>query len=282
MIKNRKLVKADPRYHELKKKNSIRFFLILSIPLFIFFVLQPFFLYICNLYLKIFFSVLLSAISYIQFIAILHGLSHDHFFRTKRNTYVFGKFISAFVFMDFYNYRKQHLDHHALVEKKNEKEFFQWKSINLLKVIINNLFLLHILKSLEKRKLNSKKSKKSFLITFFMHLFVILYFYQFSDSYFIASVYAYGFIGIGNTLRVIRSLCEHCIEKNKFITNSFNSNIFDKIFFCPFNANYHHEHHLFPNIPETRLVTVNSIINIKHKKSFIGTLFKYTKNSLYE
>jgi fatty acid desaturase len=53
-----------------------------------------------------------------SFVAILHGLSHNHFFQSRKQTYIFGKIISSFVFMDFDNYRKQHLDHHASVEKK--------------------------------------------------------------------------------------------------------------------------------------------------------------------
>lgn len=277
MINNRKLVKSDTRYFELKTKNSVIIFVNLIIPVFLFFVLQPILLRINNYYFQILYSIIISAISYVQFVAILHGLSHNHFFQSRKRTYIFGKIISSFVFMDFDNYRKQHLDHHASVEKNDRKEFFDWKNRSVLSIICNNLFLLYILKSVENRNLNSIKSTSSYFITFFMHILVVIYFHQFSNSFVTASVYVYGFLGVGNTLRVIRSSCEHCIINDKLITNSFKNSLIDKIFFCPFSMNYHHEHHLFPNIPENKLKTVNSIINIKLRKSLIDYLFFYSK-----
>jgi fatty acid desaturase len=72
-------------------------------------------------------AVVVIGLMYAHLVELQHECLHEHPFRSRRLNRVFGFLSGVFMFSSFSHYKYQHLRHHALLGKDENKEFFNYR-----------------------------------------------------------------------------------------------------------------------------------------------------------
>ena len=242
------------------------------------------------------------------FVQLVHEASH--FLISKNNKFndFFGNYLCAYpIGVNFKGFRSGHNKHHVNTATPDDSptDLDKYKIVDPNKLDLYKLFLkdligisaLEVFFSYGKNKTEKGNSEKKSKIEFYFTLTKLSLVQLFILSLFGFNLINYilfwiiPLIGPHMFLMRIRGLAEHgqsnqlgCkVETNSagtyytrsFLTkvNSYKSKIlvfFEKILIGSFNVHYHHEHHIFPNVPWYNLPELSNLTSsniIKHNNS---------------
>ncbi len=230
-------------------------------------------------------------------VQLVHEASHHLVSKNHKLNDFFGSYLCSYpIGVNFVGFRQGHNNHHVNTATENDSptDLDKYKDVNVKGFGLYKLFLkdlvgisaLEVFLSYGKnnQKKTEKRSRKLIIYTFIKLSFVqliILSFFSFN----IINYFLFWIIPLVSPhmfLMRIRGLAEHgqsnqlgCkVENNSagtFYTRSFLTpisryrNLFviflEKILIGSFNVHYHHEHHIFPNIPWYNLPELNRLVS---------------------
>ena len=233
------------------------------------------------------------------FVQLVHEASHFLVSKNHRFNDFFGNYLCAYpIGVNFSGFRSGHNNHHVNTATPEDSptdldkyKIVDTKKLSLYKLVFKDLFgisALEVFFSYGKNKTEpntaEKKSRKEFLITLaklsLTQLFILSLFSFNPINYFL--FWLFPLISPHMFLMRIRGLAEHgqsnqlgCkAETNSagtfytrsFLTdvNSYKSSLLvflEKILIGSFYVHYHHEHHIFPNVPWYNLKKLNKLIS---------------------
>ena len=238
-------------------------------------------------------------------VQLVHEASHHLISKNHKLNDFFGNYLCAFpIGVNFAGFRSGHNNHHVNTATPNDSptdldkyRIVDTKKFDLYKLFIKDLIgisALEVFLSYGKNKTETvnveKKSKKEFFLTLtklsLTQLFILALFGFNIINYILFWIIP--LISPHMFLMRIRGLAEHgqsnqlgcTAETNSagtfytrsFLTevNSYKSAIIvflEKILIGSFNVNYHHEHHIFPNIPWYNLKKLSKLISKNVQKN---------------
>lgn len=233
------------------------------------------------------------------FVQLVHEASHYLVSKNKKFNDFFGSYLCAYpIGVNLLGFRSGHNNHHVntATPEDSPTDLDKYKIVDTKKFDLYKLFLkdlvgisaLEVFFSYGKNKTESidikKKSKKEFFITLTklsLTQLLILSFFSFNlINYFL--FWLFPLISPHMFLMRIRGLAEHgqsnqlgCkAETNSagtFYTRSFLTDVschksfflvfIEKILIGSFYVHYHHEHHIFPNVPWYNLKKLSILIS---------------------
>ena len=246
------------------------------------------------------------------FVQLVHEASHFLVSKNNKLNDFFGNYLCAFpIGVNFAGFRSGHNNHHVNTATPNDSptdldkyRVVDTKKFDLYKLFIKDLVgisALEVFLSYGKNKTDTvnieKKSKKKFflfLTKLSLTQLLILALFGFNIINYIL-FWIIPLISPHMFLMRIRGLAEHgqsnqlgcTAETNSagtfytrsFLTevNSYKSAIvvfLEKILIGSFNVNFHHEHHIFPNIPWYNLKKLSKLISKNVQKNNSSTTYR--------
>jgi fatty acid desaturase len=219
-------------------------------------------------YLPVFFMLFLASQRCFQ--TLVHDSSHRLFSKNmKRNDTVANYVIAGWIGSTLQAYRTIHFKHHAHNGSALDPEFISYGTIKkkyggLIIYILRYIFCVEATRLFTKYYLNDKSTmnkneskavlSKS-LIYDKLHIYVtqltLLMLFILIDAGYLYILWVYIAVSWSPLLSGLRFLVEHPDETDKTVTTK--SWFLEKIYFAPFNFNYHYEHHVWPSLPPYHL-----------------------------
>jgi fatty acid desaturase len=72
-------------------------------------------------------AILVIGLMYAHLVELQHECLHEHPFRARRRNRLFGFLCGVFMFSSYSHYKYEHLRHHALLGREDNKEFFNYR-----------------------------------------------------------------------------------------------------------------------------------------------------------
>ena len=246
------------------------------------------------------------------FVQLVHEASHFLVSKNNKLNDFFGNYLCAFpIGVNFAGFRSGHNNHHVNTATPTDSptDLDKYKVVDTKKFDLYKLFIkdlvgisaLEVFLSYGKNKTETvnieKKSKKKFFLTLTklsLTQMLILALFGFNIINYIL-FWIIPLISPHMFLMRIRGLAEHgqsnqlgcTAETNSagtfytrsFLTevNSYKSAIvvfLEKILIGSFNVNFHHEHHIFPNIPWYNLKKLSKLISKNVQKNNSSTTYR--------
>jgi fatty acid desaturase len=236
------------------------------------------------------------------FLQLIHDASHNLISKNSKKNDFFGEYLVGYpIGVNFLGFRSGHNNHHSNTATVNDSpsDLDKYLDVNYKKFNLYYSFLKDLLgvsaikvffsynstnKALDS-SFFSKKKVLSLVKIASVQLFILLLFRFNILNYFLFWVYP--LVGPHMFLMRIRGMAEHgqsnqlgCVSENNsagtFYTRSFLTHVdtysskllylLEKVLIGSYNVNYHHEHHLFPNVPWYNLPSLSQKISDKIKK----------------
>lgn len=236
--------------------------------------------------------------------AMAHGveLSHQalHYsgFRTRRLNEIFGVALGLPMLVSFYEYRINHLKHHALLGTPENREFFDYGTETwTLKGLIFRFFMLHHYTSLGPRLISALRGQPVgdyhpryqrqiclFYVVAVLALVSLAAGCWFSASFQPLLIWLAALFTVASPLHAFIEMPEHygCIDKSADAfenTRTIKSNWF-MAWLTNYN-NFHVEHHLWANVPIQKIHLLHT--HCREKSKFFNTgYFQFYKAALHD
>jgi len=231
---------------------------------------------------------------------IAHECWHNLLFENKKINYLIGKILSAIIGFPYEHVKKIHFNHHKYLNEKEDPGFeitnpTLSRNEIILKIVGILIFANHIknisyiLKLIKKDRKTDKENKikndflKDVLFVVLIHLIIMTFMVQYSGVLkFI--ILEYSVLALLPLVDSVRTLIDHKVGINKDsrgYTRNFDISLIDKIITKPM-FDWHMLHHLFPKIPQSRLLEVELYIKLKNDNEYYNSRSKNTLVALKE
>lgn len=206
------------------------------------------------------------------FQTLVHDLSHKLYSSDIKINDVLGNYLAAgWTGASVPAYRDIHMQHHKYNGSKLDPEHISFSMIRerggLLLHCMRYIFGLEALRLINKYYGNkqddeatkvSPKKRHSKLHIFICQGVLLLVFWQVAQAPYLYALWLYMAVTWNPLLSNLRFLVEHPGESD--LTVSTEGNWIERLYFAPFNFNYHLEHHLWPNLPPYRLAQAHDYL----------------------
>jgi fatty acid desaturase len=249
--------------------------------------------------LKIFSPILLLIVSFPLLLAaqrcsqtLIHDLSHRLFSQNiQRNDLLGNYLIGGWIGASVGAYRKIHVKHHKYNGSSKDPEHISFEIIRQRGGLL--LHCLRYIAGLEALRLvnkyygkvsnstdNSGLTASTRARTAISHILLCQFllaciFYFVADAWYLYGLWLYLAVSWNPMLSNLRFLVEHPGESG--LTVSTSGNFLERLYFAPYNFNYHLEHHLWPNIPPYHLATVHGYLReqgyFERHPEFLGSSY---------
>jgi fatty acid desaturase len=236
----------------------------------------------------------------------VHDCIHFSLFPSKRENQFWGVIVSSFLGTTFEAISSQHFDHHKnfgspldpgasdyYVRFNTKLELITFIMSPLFGSIFFNKMFLYLKRPIRLMDVKTNISFKQIALTTCLSMwqFGTIIFFQsitafiLTDGFNHSELWRYPVFGLLPAFTVflflnrLRMFLEHgsidyavsdyLVNKNP-MTRTIYSSIFEKIFICGSNFNFHHEHHLFPGVPGCQLKRLhNELIKFNYDPQHI-------------
>jgi fatty acid desaturase len=214
---------------------------------------------------------------------LVHHLSHDFLSRRRKVNDRFGNFLVAgFIGMRLENYRRVHFQHHAENGSTLDPEFFDFTTVQAHGGMLR--YVLHFVSggealTLVKKYYLSGGAKKAatrapdderraaggsiakaagMAHIAFCQLLLVASFVFIAKAWYLYLVWMYVAVSWSPMLSRLRFLVEHPGFGDR--TVSSHAPAWERLYFAPYQFNYHFEHHAWPGVPPYRLGRVHGFL----------------------
>lgn len=219
----------------------------------------------------------------------LHGGLHGHLFKNRKLNDTYSKLFLAYpLYMVFKGFRKKHLDHHQFLGTPQDPDRYYYEHKNKNTRLKFILFLTGIETGLRGLRSAFQKEKTP-SAGMFEGIYVVLFQAALLGFLtYLGGPFAYFFLWflpfyIGVYLcQNIRSFAEHGhIEPDDLADSrrkvSYSSSLLERHFFAPHRMNFHAEHHLYPQVPYTKLHLLELKEPFEVRRSYLGFILYFWK-----
>jgi len=215
------------------------------------------------------------------FQTLVHDLSHLLFSKNRIVNDLLGNlFAAGFIGMRVQNYRKVHLGHHAANGSADDPEFVDFRIVEeagglawfVIKFAMGrevvSLIKKYYFSSHERHSSGQTGSENNLdlgkLVTDTWHIQIcqIPLFYAFggfSGTWYLYLLWLYLAVTWSPMLSRLRFLVEHPGVND--LTVSTRAPFIERLFFAPYNFNFHFEHHLWPSLPPYNLKRAHEVLS---------------------
>lgn len=235
---------------------------------------------------------------------LVHHLSHDFLSRQRRINDVAGNFLAAgFIGMRIQNYRRVHFQHHAENGSKQDPEFFDFSTVRahggLARYVLHfvtggeafalmkKYYLSGAAKAASDGQARGLFAKASGMAHIGLcQLLLITLFVFVAKAWYLYVVWMYVAVSWSPMLSRLRFLVEHPGSGER--TVSTRGRAWERVYFAPYQFNYHFEHHAWPGVPPYRLGDVHRFLAglgffERHPeytaKTFVGSLAQQAQHA---
>jgi fatty acid desaturase len=214
---------------------------------------------------------------------LVHHLSHDVLSKRRKLNDGAGNFLVAgFIGMRLQNYRRVHFQHHAENGSTHDPEFFDFSTVEAQGGMLR--YVLHFVLggealTLVKKYYLSGGAKKSegpqtraergdgsglvakaggMLHVALCQLLLVAVFVFVAKAWFLYLIWMYVAVSWSPMLSRLRFLVEHPGLGDR--TVSSDAPAWERLYFAPYQFNYHFEHHAWPGVPPYRLARVHRFL----------------------
>lgn len=219
---------------------------------------------------------------------LVHDLSHKLVSRsTSRNDLLGNYIIAGWIGGSVPAYRLIHMQHHKYNGSADDPEHIDFDAIKkrggLIIHCLRYIFCLEALrlinkyygKSTEDKPQSTTNGLSSKLHIIVCQIILASLFVMIAEAWYLYLLWLYIAVSWNPLLSNLRFLVEHPGETD--LTVSTPGSWLERLYFAPFNFNFHLEHHLWPNVPPYRLAAAHSYLlereYFTRHPEFLGTGF---------
>lgn len=203
---------------------------------------------------------------------IMHECAHESLFQNHHLNHRIGLFLGAMIGVDFQSYRHEHLLHHQNYGTQNDPQGFLYLGLNQMGPVtlrwhfIKGLLgfnLVHTLSESIFAPQNLKRLCKSgeILLVVMTQLTILIAVTDIGRHLSLALIPALSAITFALFLSQLRAMSEHgAYGEIREVGNvrSHRASWLSQVLFHDMNANYHLEHHLYPQCPSIHLPEIHA------------------------
>lgn len=229
------------------------------------------------------------------FQTLVHDLSHKLFSTNTRVNDLLGDYLVAgWTGASIPAYRAIHLQHHRYNGSAPDPEHISFAVVQqrggLFKHCLRYIVGLEILRLVKKyygrkesptpavNRPRTERGKSSLQHVLICQLLLFAVFLFLANAWYLYLIWLYLAVTWNPLLSNMRFLVEHPGETD--LTISTPSNWLERLYFAPFNFNFHLEHHLWPSVPPYRLGMAHSYLRqqgyFDRHPEFLGTGFVHS------